>query len=238
VGRFLLDADQKIQFQPYQHKNFLLNSFGLEALALEPIHRLKDKEAEIRENYQRILHPERMEDAVMQKRPSHIPYWIMAALAVAFLTSTVTWNIHKSRVNKSYTSMLPFDSAVPLVKLPVKSILKQEETLVSEKAIAKREMTPIVSPSEVKTSAINNTVSGAKMSYIVVGAFFDELHAGKVMAEAESKGYVAHMTIDHNNTIYRVNVEVETQNVSAVLQKIKSDFNERAWVFCNNCSLK
>ena len=95
LGRLVLDETEKIQFQPYLNRNYLLKSFGLQTLSLTPIQRLKDNAETVKEDYQRILHPEFIHDTVPQ-RSSTIPYWIAAVLAVAFLTSTLTWNIHKS----------------------------------------------------------------------------------------------------------------------------------------------
>jgi hypothetical protein len=77
----------------------------------------------------------------------------------------------------------------------------------------------------------------AKKSYIVVGAFFDEVHAQKVKTEVEARGYVTTMTKEYEDVLYRVSVEVETPFASATLGKIKADFNQRAWIYCTDCTL-
>ena len=68
IGKIYFDAEKRVQFQPLPNKNFLLSSFGLIDLPISPIQRLKDDEAEIKEQYQRILHPELMQDAVAPRK--------------------------------------------------------------------------------------------------------------------------------------------------------------------------
>ena len=75
-------------------------------------------------------------------------------------------------------------------------------------------------------------------SYIVIGAFFDEIRANKLKAEAEAKGYIVNVAKEDANGLFRTTVLVENEDVENSLQKIKSEINQRAWIYCIKCNLK
>lgn len=107
IGTLKMDADENILFEADASRNYLPDSFGLENLPLQPIQRLKDNNAsqvEVKENYQRILHPELVEDGVTPKR-STLPYWIAAILGIALVASIIGWNIYNSGY-LNYTTIL------------------------------------------------------------------------------------------------------------------------------------
>ena len=231
IGRFILDTENNIQFQPYYTKNYLLDSFGLQSMSIQPIQRLKDSESSIKENYQRILHPELMEDAVTTKRAStKMAYWITAVLAVLFLGSSLFLNIQKSTTYQNQSSLLPaFEKAV----VPAALIVPENKTEIpaTEPAAVRTEET-------VKTQAVPTPVKSSKnKAYIVIGAFFDEIRANKMKTEAESKGYVVNISKDNSNGLFRTTVQVENSEVETALQKVKSEINSRAWVYCMKCNL-
>ncbi len=74
-------------------------------------------------------------------------------------------------------------------------------------------------------------------SYIVIGAFFDEIRANKLKAEAEAKGYIVNVAKEDSNGLFRTTVLVENEDVENSLQKIKSEINQRAWIYCIKCNL-
>ena len=233
IGRLVQDAENNIQFQPYYTKNYWLDSFGLPVMALHPIQRLKDTELIIKETYQRILHPELMENMVTPNRKSaKVTYWVTAGLAIALLVSTLTWNIYNSNAYQNESSMIPvFDTPT------IQPKIKEEKVVVpvtqSNDALhaSKKEMeTTVVAP-------IITTTSKNK-SYIVIGAFFDEIRANKLKVEAEGKGYIANITKDIPNGLFRTTVQVENAALETTLQKVKSEINHRAWIYCVKCNLK
>lgn len=229
IGRFVLDAENNLQFQPYYTKNYLLDSFGLQAMSIQPIQRLKDNEILVRENYQRVLHPEFMEDAVTPKRAStKVAYWFTAVLAVLFLGTSLFLNIQKGATYQNQTSLLPdFNKTVIPVTVPE----NKTEAPIAE--------SPVVKAEEAVKKAV--VTSPAKLSknkaYIVIGAFFDEVRADKLKTEAESKGYVVNISKDNSNGLFRTTVQVENTEVESTLQKVKSEINARAWVYCVKCNL-
>ncbi|MCC6582393.1 MAG: hypothetical protein IT271_01695 [Chitinophagales bacterium] len=231
IGRFVVDAENNIQFQPYYTKNYLLESFGLQSMPIQPIQRLKDSESSIKENYQRILHPELMEDAVTPKRTSNkVSYWITAVLAVLFLGASLILNIQKTGTYQNQSSLLPaFDKAVDPATTPVSE---------NKTSIAAAEPTTVKTEETVITPAVALPTKPSKnKTYIVIGAFFDEVRAIKLKSEAESKGYVVNISKDNSNGLFRTTVQVENSEVKTALQKVKSEINSRAWVYCMKCKL-
>src|SRR5690348_14293239 len=60
------------------------------------------------------MHPELITDIVTQKKVySKSTYWIAAFLVIAFITSSLGWNLHKNNPNINYSSLLSiFDNSV------------------------------------------------------------------------------------------------------------------------------
>lgn len=240
IGRFSVDATQKVLFQPYTNRNYLLDGYGLETLSLVPVERLKESEAELRENYQRVLHPEELRDPFMRVYRSALSYRIAAVIALIFLTLTLTLNIRQG-TERCYSSLMPaFEKpaqSVPRtqVEAPAPAQPDSQQAVIAVQEPVNTPPAPLALQPAANGVALPSVMN--QHAYIVVGAFFDEIHAGKVRAEAEAKGYTANISSDYNNAIYRVNIEVPSQELSVALEKIKADFNQRAWVYCTNCAL-
>jgi nucleoid DNA-binding protein len=236
IGKFTFDEQQQLQFQPFFTRNYNAASLGLDRLEITPIQRLKDIESELQENYQRVLHPEKMEDAVAPRRKSKLSYSIAAVLASALVISSLAWNIHTSHPNQSSSALIPVPEPVKTdvaVSDKAEVVPAETELNIAEESVAEL---PVAEPSAVAAKLpVLTAVSGK--SYIVVGAFFDAKHAEKVKMLAESKGYQAVITLDYNDLIYRVSVETENEGVDTVLYDVKTTINQRAWVYCKNCSM-
>ena len=65
----------------------------------------------------------------------------------------------------------------------------------------------------------------------------DEIRANKLKAEAEAKGYIVNVAKEDANGLFRTTVLVENGDVENSLQKIKSEINQRAWIYCIKCNL-
>ncbi|MFN8259558.1 MAG: hypothetical protein U0X41_01335 [Chitinophagales bacterium] len=230
IGRLLADQENNIQFHPHLSGNYLPDSYGLPVMPLQPIQRLKDTESVIKETYQRILHPELLQDTVSSGRPSSkSAYWMTAVLAIIFLASSLTWNIHKGNSHQSQSSLMPS---------------YQEVTVQVSNTPAVETVTSSVSPPQPEKNTVQPSVEiaaiatpEAEKAYIVIGAFFDETRAAKLKEEAERKGYVVNISKDAGNGVLRATVQVNASDVENALQKVKSEINQRAWVYCVNCSL-
>ncbi|MFN8238522.1 MAG: hypothetical protein U0T77_10165 [Chitinophagales bacterium] len=231
IGKLFLDENQHTQFQPFFTKNYLLESFALESLPIQPVQRLKDAEMAIQENYQRIMHPEKMGDAVHPRKKTYVSYWLTAVLAVTFLVSSLGWNIHKSNQYQSHSSMLP-----AITEVPQQPVEQNKEAAIINPEMSDAEALQNALPEQQAANAVAATqpvqeqvsivaeslVLNTSKTYVVVGAFFDEIHARKMKDQAESKGYRAVISTDYNNQIYRVSVELDNEQVQLSLPKIKA----------------
>ena len=151
-------------------------------------------------------------------------YWITAVLAVLFLGSSLFLNIQKTGTYQNQSSLLPaFEKAV----VPAVLIVPENKTEI-----------PVTEPAAVRTPVVTTPAKPSKnKAYIVIGAFFDEIRAKKMKTEAESKGYVVNISKDSSNGLFRTTVQVENSEVETTLQKVKSEINSRAWVYCMKCNL-
>lgn len=251
IGKIYFDEEKRVQFQPLPNKNFLLNSYGLIELPIEPIHRLKDIEGELKEQYQRILHPELMQDAVApQKKKSKVYYTIAAVLAVAFLTSTIGLNIHNSdKLSTSFSSIFPVSASSivefpsdlqPVKKEKVKEIpayvVVDDEvfpTAIKKDVVAEEKSTeikPIETPAPKPSEEL---ISKAKKNYkalIFVSAFIDKAAANSLKANIEEQNYKTRIIKEDGR--YKVTIEVDEKDVNASLEVIKSEINPRAKIYC------
>jgi hypothetical protein len=231
IGRLVLDTENKIQFQPYLSNNYLLDSFGLPVMSLQPVQRLKDAESIIKENYQRILHPELMEDAVTPKRKSSLlSYWLSAVLSVIFIGFTVVVNLQRGSQNVDQSSLVPVlsqtISATPLPE-PIKI---QEDTSTVEQIIKEETLSTTTIETDLNNLSLENT-------YVVVGAFFTVARAEKLKEEVEKKGFSVSIIKDHSEKYYHTAIKLESAGADTVLQKIKADINPGAWIYCIKCRL-
>jgi nucleoid DNA-binding protein len=227
IGKWTLDAEGTIRFQSSLSENFLLNSFGLQPLDIQPVQRLKEAEPALQEAYQRLMHPEQLQDAVSPRRSKgKAAYWVTAFLAIAFLSSSVGWNLQKADAYRETASVLP-----------VLHTAKAQKQII---AVAEQETTPLqtepVAVQVVAEPAITlPVVPAVQESYIIIGAFFDESRALKLQEEAVAKGYTASVQRDTNN-IFRVAVQTADSTVAATLQEVRQQLNARAWVYCSSCN--
>lgn len=234
IGKLILDNDSNIQFQPYFTKNYLLESYGLPSLSLQPIQRLKDTESTIKETYLRILHPELMQDLVSPKRTtSKLSYWITAFLAITFLVSSLTWNIHKSNDFQNQTSLVPVfkNKAINTKSKPVEVSIPLNSDIVTKPVIEEVKSAPIATTTLPAITLLKDK------SYIAIGIFFNESRAMKLKTEVEGKGYTVKISKDEINGLFRTTIVVSNLDISTSLQKVKSEINHGAWVYCVNCSL-
>lgn len=252
IGKIYFDDEKRVQFQPFPNKNYLLNSFGLTELSIEPIQRLKDVETEIKEQYQRILHPELMQDIFSsQKKNSKVYSTLTAILAVLFLSSTIILNVNKSTsLSTSFSSVFPFSSSKVVVLSgdlqPVKkdivkkeipkfvkvgdevypTAIQKDEEIVEQK---KEEVTPVTEVISAEKEFKLNSANKYK-ALIFVSAFIDINAANSLKANIEEQHYKTR--IINENGRYKVTIVVDEKDVDASLEAIKSEINPRAKVYC------
>lgn len=240
IGSFKLDAENSIQFHPYNSQNFLAESFGLKVMDIEPIQRLKEA---VNENTKTILQPDFAASVESKNNvSSKVAYWMTSLIAILFIVSSLGWNLHKTSLNENQSSLVPsfkIEKQQPVSKEKRKTTIElsaePDVKLQPAAVIQNNELTPakeeIILPADEKPNPV------ISKSYIVIGAFFDDVHAERVKKDAESKGYTALVTKDTYNPIFRVSIESSNDSVSETLSRVKEDMNQRAWVYCVKCQL-
>lgn len=242
IGRLTVDEQQNIQFQPFYHQNYLLDSFGLEKMTLKPILRLKDTEAELKENYHRVMHPELMEDVVTPKlKSSRNFYKIAAILVVTIGVITIGLSFSKYHPNTNYASFLPMFDNTPTKQYVMPKVVSTthpvSKFIQNKIDVTTKEITQ--NDTIVRDTASIDKISNSKnRSYVIVGTFFDKSRAEKLKTESDKIGFVTSISKDNKDGLYRVSVAVGNKEVKTSLEKIKSTLNPRAWVYCMKCNLK
>lgn len=235
IGKFKLDSENNIQFQPYHTINYNLNSYGLPKLSIHPVQRLKENESTIKENYQRKLHPE-LTSSLFENKPNHFnKMWIgLAAVCFLFLTfiSFIGFNLNSKQTQQSQSSLLP-----DFHKIKIQKNTKVDTELKVE---INHEIEDRLSDNDKKESLVvpveKSTIQKNKLAnYITIGTFFDEKRAMKLKEEAEAKGFYVKIMKDNLNGLYRTTVITEINDSEAALKRVKADINPRARIFCYSC---
>ena len=241
IGRWIADAENNIIFQPYLTVNYLPQSYGLHTLSLEPIRRLKD-EAVAMQNKPLNTNQKELSNTKNIRTGRRLIYTGVAILTVIGIASSIIFGMFSTHNHRNETSLAPtFDSSTKLAAPAIaeKAII-ENTTNTTVATLVDTTVTPkeSVEMNTNSTSAGNTVVISPPLAtYIVIGAFFDAQRADKLKAEAESKGYTVHVSKDTINGLYRTAITTEDANTENALQKIKTEINSRAWVYCVNCSI-
>lgn len=236
IGRFTLDAENNLQFQPNTNKNLLLDSFGLPTMSLEPIARLKDSVADI----ESTTHAIKIEQLI--SRTNKIKKYSFAAILVGILIlgSVIFYNNSSNIFQNEASVMSVFDTApakmnTKIIDTTPKAVESIAQTTETNTVV---ESEPIVS-APIETPTKNTIVNNKKVAkaYIVIGAFFDQVRAEKLKEEAISKGFNANISKDAKLGLYRTTVQTSQSAVDADLKQIQTEINPRAWIFCVKCNL-
>lgn len=235
IGRFILDVDNNIQFKPLLQKNFLLDSYGLMALSLSPIQRLKAEGVAIKDTRQHTIHPDLLQEIQSpNKKINRKHFWLAAVIVLVCLTGSIVGvSLHKNNPNINSSSLVP---SVNITKPIVEKQKDVSQTIPTETVQNSEMPTTSVVIKEVVKSTTNTTLENK--SYILIGSFFDNNRADKLKAEADKIGFTTLITNDNKNNLFRVTIAVDADNMETSLAEIKSTLNSRAWVYCTNCTLK
>ncbi len=232
IGRLVADAENNVTFQPYLTINYLPQSYGLQALSIVPIRRLKDEALTIQNEQQNNIHSE-LANNKNNRTGRRLIYTGIAILTVIGIASSIIFGMYSTNTHRNETSLAPtFDSSIKIAKPAIienTANVTTVDTTIALKATKEENINSIPT---------NNTVaiSHPLATYIVIGAFFDEQRADKLKAEAESKGYTVSVSKDTINGLFRTAIAIDEANSENTLQKVKSEINSRAWVYCVNCT--
>lgn len=236
IGRFVLDDEDNLQFQPFANQNYLIDSFGLPSMSIQPIARLKDSVSDIV-----TIEKNNTTTAQLLSRSNKIKKYSFAAVVVGILilTSILLINNNTSKFQNESSIVSVFDSAPAQ-----KSIIIEEEKKTSLPVVTTTEndntnSTTFTVDNNITTKSNDAVTTALKKinAYIVIGAFFDQARAEKLKAEAIDKGYSVNISKDEKLGLYRTTVETNDKDINADLKQIQADINPRAWVFCVKCNL-
>lgn len=228
IGRLFLDEKEQIRFQPYYSKNFLMDSYGLPTLSIAPIQRLKTDTSIIQQSYQRTL-SNLGENTISSKsnKKKFIVATTIAATILLLIGTTFFLNQYSIKPFQSESSLIPvFDSA------PKSVTVQNKIEVINPNSTINQTKDTFVANATVPT--ITTTESS---SLIVIGTFFDSTLANKLKTETEKKGYAVFIYKDNQNGLFRTTVQVKTSDVATQLNTIKTELNQRAWIYCVQCNL-
>lgn len=242
IGRFIVDENRNLIFTPFDTKNYLAESFGLQAVSIEPIKRLKDAVKPINEN-----------EIKKSKFRFSILNAMVAITVLTFIVLTTLVNVLQSGTEQvSLASLFPFSSSAPATPQQRTTLQpkKKELTAVPPKyvvvdnvsyptAIAKEENETTVEILNQPTTQIASSAAVAKNStgktYVAIGAFFSEASTQDVVKKAESEGFTTKLYKDAKR--YKVLIELNKSDLARKLPLIKSEVNANAWVYCSDCMI-
>lgn len=170
IGELWLNANQRLQFNPYGKTNYLTASFGLSSVVSHPVTRevLKEEVTALEEKVPFVFTPERRETSTIR------PYLKYAAVALLTVSLGLTgFRFVKDTTNKQ---QLAAEDAQELVSKRI-----QEATFFD------------TAPLELPTLSLD-VISGSKkaegrLHHIVAGAFRFKKNADKKMRQLKRRGY-------------------------------------------------
>lgn len=234
IGRLTLDTDDKIQFKAFLVRNYLIESFGLQPMTLSPISRLKDTGVLIKSTQNHTIHPDLLSAIKSPNRKFKKKYLLLASIiGIVCLTGTIIGvNVNKHS-NISTSSLVP---TVDIVKSTTTNTPTAEPTVID--AISTTETNTIANNIASDNDKVSENTSLNNKSYILIGSFFDNSRANKLKLESDNLGYNTFISNNNSDSLYRVAIAVDNNNIESTLVGIKSTLNTRAWVYCVNCNLQ
>lgn len=229
VGRFVLGADNRIQFFP-QHDavNYNISSYGLPQLALIPISRLKKTvPVAISSSPSVVPKKEKEDDRILVKSNSFSPTYfrVAATVGVIFLLTTL---IYHTFIFDKGTNIQEANFISPTPQTMNKAII---EEIVSD--IEEEEVSEIVEEAEPVTTKVAEvpTPTNLKTVRVIVGSFGEIGNATKYSNELSQQGFKTEI-LPGPNGFSRVCIfeQVEKNQEFATVNKIRESVNPNAWL--------
>jgi len=203
IGKFYLDAEDKLQFEPFAKINFLTQSFGLDSYQTIPVNRevYKKQAEEIEEKAPILFTPER-------RRSGLLKYAAIGLIALG-VTSFAGLNIYSSQVSKH-------------------NIAEQQEAESQLQEQIQQATFVIDNP----LPAITFEVEKQSGNYhIVAGAFRVEENAQSKVAELKENGFKARYIGENKYGLHQVVYSSHQTRREAInkLYEVKRT-NEAAWL--------
>lgn len=224
IGRLYMDELRHIQFAPSYETLPLDNSFGLTAVPLMPISRMKLEPVEV-EAHEEVAVVE------LSRTQRSWPYWIAASFAGIFMMSSTWLNIGQTTYKNAFTAGF-FTSHEVQTPSQQKVITTDNSSIQSDYLYEMTQLKKVVTPTleEVEEESVEST---PQEFAIVVGAFKGPITAEKYKEALLSKGYKVETLRTSPNTFVKVVVYVTATQEEEALASIRSNVEKDAWLLNN-----
>jgi len=203
IGKFYLDAEDKLQFEPFEKFNFLTQSFGLDSYKTTPVNRevYKKQAEEIEEKAPLLFTPERRKSGLLK-------YAAIGLIALG-ITSFAGLNIYSSQVSKH-------------------NIAEQQEAENQLQQQIQQATFIIDNPLPAVTFEVEKQSGNY---HIVAGAFRVEENAQSKVAELKENGFKARYIGENKYGLHQVVYSSHQTRREAInkLYEVKRT-NEAAWL--------
>ena len=203
IGKFYLDAEDKLQFEPFEKFNFLTQSFGLDSYKTTPVNRevYKKQAEEIEEKAPLLFTPERRKSGLLK-------YAAIGLIALG-ITSFAGLNIYSSQVSKH-------------------NIAEQQEAENQLQQQIQQATFVIDNPLPAVTFEVEKQSGNY---HIVAGAFRVEENAQSKVAELKENGFKARYIGENKYGLHQVVYSSHQTRREAInkLYEVKRT-NEAAWL--------
>ena len=240
IGKLQQDNNGNIQFYPILKENLLVNSYGLERVVAQPIHRIKEAFEESKEVIASVIEREVEvfeEPAVIELAEDKVyrPWYFRAAavIGMGFIMTTVGMSLFSGNVSGDQLSLFPVTQTVETfeglqAQLPN---IELEQIKLSDihlyEVIKNQEVTI---STEVAETVIETSVSPSTY-HIIVGSFLDKTRMNREIANMQSKGFTV-QTLEGPKGYTRVALVFDTTLASKAqkLKDIRTNINPDAWM--------
>jgi len=197
IGSFILDTHKNVEFIPFTKINFLLDSYGLPAIQIQPITQKSIERPEVE-----------LPKPIVQKTTKRIKKWIPALVSLPVAVAILAWPFMKhsakqgvdnfsgfglfSSSEASYSERITLD----LPSIPERNFIVEPNSVTTAVEIIKANIEPNVSKSEAPLSNSN--------WMLIVGCFQLEENAQNLVLDLKSKGFEASIAGTAPNGLIRV----------------------------------
>tara|TARA_B110000046_G_scaffold40521_1_gene44862 strand:- start:7497 stop:8561 length:1065 start_codon:yes stop_codon:yes gene_type:complete len=245
VGTLFLDPERNIQFIAEEKNDFLLDSFGLGSMRLQPIFRAGAEER-IQKEIKKVIPIAK----VGEKKRRSI-FWPAAAMLLVLFVGAYFLNLQYNVVDTStvqYSNLFNIDKGASLFEERKATDFKEFNGKADELKLAKGIFQYTISlvettniwvdnrTEEVEPKVDNTKVDNAKLKqdlryHVMGGCFSNKRNAERLVKNLINKGYDARLLGKFKN-YHAVSFGsfVSDSDARALLSKIKSNENKAAWL--------
>ena len=220
IGELSSGSDSGIRFRQLDRSNFFAGAFGMEALTLYPISRLKHPVRLSQKPVDRKLQP------VKERKPASVKWTLILSVPVIlFLLYGIIFPTSIQNFYTNYTGILsdfgyPKGVWQPVVNEPVSS---------PEMPVLKIQVSD---PVELPVEIVKTALPQSPRYYVIGGCFEREENAGKFLSDLLNRGFEAEKAGTNNRGHIRISYKSFPDKASALpyLNHVRNEENASAWL--------